>query len=120
MYGKAMYPYSFPMSIMTTVTGRVPSWTFADRIRKARIEMSLTQAQFAERIHAKEPAYAQWEAGNAKPRNLIEVARRIEQVTGISAAWLLGLTEPSDGGSNLETLRSLDECKDHVNLRLVA
>lgn len=74
---------------MATVS--VPAWTFADRIRKARREAHLSQAAFAERIGVGRQALASWEAGAARPGDLVEVARAVEREFHFSAAWLLGL-----------------------------
>ena len=43
-------------------------------------------------------AYSNWEAGKAKPRELVEVAKRIERLTGVPATWVIGLVEtaPAD------------------------
>ncbi|MCK6210571.1 helix-turn-helix domain-containing protein [Georgenia sp. EYE_87] len=75
------------------VTAYVPQWTFADKLRKARLSVGLAQIAFAEKLGVSAPAYAQWEAGRSNPRNVVQVARRVEAVTRVSAAWLLGLYE---------------------------
>ena len=82
--------------------GFVPEWTFADRLRKIRHMMApCTQVQFAEMIGENPKAYSQWESGNNGPRNLVAVAQKISDVTGVSPAWLLGLAAtvptPPDG-----------------------
>ncbi|MEJ1087023.1 helix-turn-helix domain-containing protein [Microbacterium sp. Mu-80] len=69
----------------------IPQWTFADRLRKARQQTGFGQKEFAEHIGAKASAYAQWEAGNNQPRNIVSVAKSIELLTRIPAAWLLGI-----------------------------
>jgi transcriptional regulator with XRE-family HTH domain len=76
--------------------GTVPTWTFADRIRKARREMRLSQTAFAERLGVGEKAYASWEAGASRPGKPVEIAERLEQATGWDRAWFLGwLDTPS-------------------------
>jgi transcriptional regulator with XRE-family HTH domain len=59
----------------------------------------MTQAEFAAAIGEEAKAYSQWESDNNKPRHLVEVCQSVERVTGVSAAWLLGLVPTSgDGG----------------------
>ena len=58
----------------------------------------LTQEEFAERLGVKAAAYSHWEAGRNTPRNLVTVAQRIEMLTGIPAAWTLGLLDSPQGG----------------------
>lgn len=78
--------------------GIVPEWTFADRLRKARRQTSMTQKAFAAAIGADEKAYSQWEAGNNRPRELVDICQAVERVTGVSAGWLLGLVPGSGDG----------------------
>ena len=69
----------------------IPAWTFADRLRKARQMTGMKQDEFAAHIEQKASAYAQWEAGNNKPRDIVAVAKRVELLTRIPASWLLGI-----------------------------
>lgn len=78
------------MSAQTT-SPRVPEWTFADRLRKARRQLGLTQREFAEKIEADPRRYAQWENDANLPRDLVQVAQRVEREAGVPAAWLIGL-----------------------------
>ena len=73
----------------------IPAWTFADRIRKARAVTGLGQKEFAEQIGAKASAYAQWEADNNRPRDIVTIAKSIEMLTRIPAAWILGIDQAS-------------------------
>jgi transcriptional regulator with XRE-family HTH domain len=75
------------------VSAFVPQWTFADKLRKARLTVDMPQARFAEEMGVSPAAYSQWESGRNGPRNVVHVARRVEAVTRVSAAWLLGLYE---------------------------
>lgn len=72
----------------------VPQWTFADRIRKARQSVEMDQKTFALNISKTPSAVAQWEAGNSKPRDIVNVAKSIEMLTRIPASWILGLDTP--------------------------
>ena len=72
----------------------IPEWTLADHLRKARQTTGLNQREFAERLGVKYTAYAQWEADNNRPRDVVLVAKRVEMLTGIPASWTLGVDEP--------------------------
>ena len=72
----------------------VPEWTFGDRLRRVRRSMGLKQGQFAQLIEVQAKAYGQWESDINKPHVVIRVARKVEQVTGVPAAWLLGVDRP--------------------------
>lgn len=82
------------------IAPRIPEWTFADRVRKVRRELGLTQVEMAERIGVDDKRYSQWEAGGNRPRDIVKIAQRIEVETGYSASWLVGLsvvTGPGQG-----------------------
>jgi transcriptional regulator with XRE-family HTH domain len=73
----------------------VPDWTFADRVRKVRRDvLGIEQAEFADRLGVTRQAYAAWESGRNEPRGLVAVAREIEQISGVPAAWILGVDAP--------------------------
>jgi transcriptional regulator with XRE-family HTH domain len=76
-----------------------PTWTLGDRIRKARLTTGMNQREFAPLIGVKPGSLAAWESDHSVPRNMLAVARRIAGLTGIPAAWVLGLDDgPPDGG----------------------
>lgn len=86
------------MSQTAAAEGRlIPEWTLGDRLRKARRSVKMTTAAFAEAINENPKTYGSWETDNSAPRNrdLLVMARRIEMLTRISAAWIIGL-EPDD------------------------
>lgn len=67
-------------------------WTFADRIRKVRRDvLAIDQGEFATRLGVTRQAYAAWESGRNEPRSILAVAKRIEAMSGVPAAWVLGL-----------------------------
>lgn len=84
------------MTITQNTRTRIPVWTFADRIRKARNEAGLDQKEFAQRIGVKASTYATYETGRNEPRfrDVFDLAKRVEDVSGVPAAWLIG--QPSD------------------------
>lgn len=56
----------------------------------------MTQAGFAAAIGVKEGSLAAWETDRATPRDIVTIAKRVEMLTQIPAAWLLGLSNPDD------------------------
>lgn len=70
-----------------------PPIEFGDRLRIARRHAGISQEELAESIGVSQSRVAAWEAGVSHPRGgeLIEVAKLIEEVTGVDAAWLLSL-----------------------------
>lgn len=75
----------------------IPEWTLADHLRKARQVAGMSQKEFAERLDVTPSSYAQWEAGNNKPRDVVAVAKRIEMLTRIPASWILGVHNGGNG-----------------------
>ncbi len=89
---------------MSTQTERVsaviPQWTFGDRLRKARHQAGMDQRSFADAVDATPGSLATWETDRSRPRDLVALAKRVELLTGVPAAWLLGLDEWAPWGSN--------------------
>jgi DNA-binding XRE family transcriptional regulator len=75
---------------------QVPQWTFADRIRKVRRDvLQIEQSAFADQLGVTRQAYAAWESGRNEPRSILAVAKRIEAMSRVPAAWILGVDHPS-------------------------
>ncbi|MGB7509276.1 MAG: helix-turn-helix transcriptional regulator [Mycobacterium sp.] len=55
----------------------------------------MTQSAFAAAIGVKEGSLAAWETDRATPRDIVSVAKRVEMLTNVPAAWLLGLGGPT-------------------------
>lgn len=73
---------------------QIPTWTLPDRLRKIRRDvLGVEQREFARRVGVTPQAYAAWEAGRNRPRDLVAFAQRIELLTGVPATWVLGLDE---------------------------
>ena len=68
-----------------------PEWTLGERLRKIRRHLGISQSEFAELIEQNPKSYSSWESDQARPRQLIAVAKRIEIATGVGASWTLGL-----------------------------
>lgn len=75
------------------VTRYVPEWSFADRLRKVRIDAGYDQREFAETIGITASSLAAYETGRATPRfkDINTFAERVEEITGAPAWWLLDI-----------------------------
>lgn len=73
--------------------GPLPVWTFADRIRKVRRDMKLTQGKFAALLGVGEKRYAAWESGINGPDDPRAICEKLEEVTGIPREWFMGWAE---------------------------
>lgn len=71
--------------------GLVPSWTFGDKVRKARDITALGQKEFAEKIGITPSSLAAYETGRTSPRfkDAPVIAKSIQMLTGIPYAWFL-------------------------------
>lgn len=69
---------------------RRPVWTWADRVRKVRRELGLTQAEFAELTGIHEKTIGAWESGKNVPKHTDETAELLERTTGFDRLWWIG------------------------------
>lgn len=70
-----------------------------DRIKQLRVELSLTQEQFANKIGFSRTAISAWEIGRNEPSN--DDTIKLANFFGVSTDYLLGKTD----------IRNLDELK---------
>jgi len=70
-----------------------PAWTFGDRMRKARRRSGMTVQDFAAALGVSTSALGQYETDRSAPRDVVDLARRVQDVTGIPATWTLGLDD---------------------------
>ncbi|GAA1401786.1 hypothetical protein GCM10009613_60670 [Pseudonocardia kongjuensis] len=83
--------------------GRIPRWTFADRMRKVRVDLlEMQQTELARHLGVTRAAYAAWESGRTTPRNILAIARQVEALSEVPAAWILGVDSPADPGPDNE------------------
>lgn len=69
---------------------------FIDRLKIAR--QNLSQQAAADKIGIKQQAYARYETGRSTPG--MDVLRKMCVVFGVSADWLLGLSDTMSGNAN--------------------
>ena len=74
---------------MTTQTVDGLSFTLGDRLRKARIHAELEQEDMAKKFGVTTGTISNWETGRGQPRNLPHVLEVWEDLTGVSAQWLM-------------------------------
>jgi transcriptional regulator with XRE-family HTH domain len=92
----------------TPPAGVVPAIELQDRLRIARRHAGLDQRTLARKIGASANTYSSWESGQARPRDLVKMAKAIADVTGVSTEWILGLGPTSVYSWNLTPeMRSL-------------
>lgn len=90
----------------TTEQHRCPGWTLGDRLRKARRRAGLTVAEFAGALQVTASALGQYETDRAHPRDVVQLARRVEAITGTPAEWTLGLIESPPATVELPVIRA--------------
>ena len=70
----------------TAGTTTIPSWTFGDRMAKARNHAGLTQGEIAERIGIARQSAVNYERDKTRP--LEAILRAWLEVTGVDEHWL--------------------------------
>jgi transcriptional regulator with XRE-family HTH domain len=82
--------------------GNVPTWTFGDKIRKARDISGLGQREFAEQIGITASSLAAYETGRSNPRfgDAPTLAKKIQVLVGIPYEWFLVDDSPAPDGDN--------------------
>lgn len=81
------------MSIETVVSPN-PQWDFGDRLRKVRRSIAgMNQREMAHALGITQKAYAAWESGLNRPKDIVAVAKQIEHIWPgqVMSAWLLGV-----------------------------
>jgi transcriptional regulator with XRE-family HTH domain len=69
-----------------TIAGVVPTWSLADRLRKARETRGLNQTELGELTGISRRAITRYECGETSPRRPHVIAWAM--ATGVSLAWL--------------------------------
>jgi len=81
----------------------IPGWSFGDRLRKARLMRGMDQRALARVLEVSPGAIGQWETDLTRPRNIAEVARRVQDVCRVPAWWLLDI-EPINVESSVDEI----------------
>lgn len=78
-----------------------PTWTFQDRLRKAREHAGLTQGALAEILGVAAGTIQRWEKGSLNPRP--KALEALAEATGVPLAWFHqdDATQPSAGTPDL-------------------
>lgn len=92
------------MTTSIQMGGKVPNWTIADRVRKAREFSGLKQLDLAESVGMARTSLARIEQGKSEPRRTTLIA--IAFATGVSLDWLeYGETPAPDNPGGGEVVR---------------
>lgn len=75
---------------------------FSERLRKARQDAKVSQETAANHINVQRPSYTQYESGRTEP-SLSNIAR-LAELYGVSADFLLGLTDDPKPMSKVDLL----------------
>lgn len=68
--------------------------TFGDRVRTARLDLGITRAQLAARIHATPGTLYSWEIGRSRPLRTSRAYGRLAEALQTSVDWLTTGREP--------------------------
>lgn len=72
----------------------VPEWTDGDKLRKVRLHMGMTQADFAEALQVNAVTYSGWESDRNRIKDLKTIARRIKVLSGTPLWWWFDTERP--------------------------
>ena len=88
--------------------------TLSERLRELRGTTS--QCDFAAKIGVKQTSYSSWERGVKDPA--AQTVAQISSTFGVSADWLLGLSNNRDGTPNSSVSPNLARLKDAATIVL--
>lgn len=86
----------------------------ASRLRELRGNVS--QSDFANKIGVKQTSYSSWERGVKDPA--AQTVALISSTFGVSADWLLGLTDNREGRCDASVTPNLERLKDAATIVL--
>lgn len=87
------------MTADVTPLGFIPEWTTADRLRRVRRSMAMKQPDFAKLLGVSPSTYSAWETGRNTPDDLVGLAVKLEQVSGVPRQWFLGWMDTPGPGA---------------------
>lgn len=94
------------MVLLEQSAGVIPTFTKADRYRKAREMTGLDQGEFAERAGISRQTVSNYEGGTREPRGLY--ARAWAEATGVDLYWLETGEAPDGAGASDDVRASRD------------
>ena len=125
-----MHPYGILRRMTTSPHEQWwPEVSFGDRLRIVRRGRDRTQEEMAKLLGVNKPTYSAWESGRNEPshREVRAVARRLEMLDNVPAAWTLGAydsapTQPGgpEGGEECAIRDSNPEPADSARPRRLA
>lgn len=74
---------------MSTETKKIPTFSFGERLAKARKDAGFTQKQMAYELDVSEATIAKWETDGGQPRDLFGIVEKWSDLTGIREDWLI-------------------------------
>lgn len=74
----------------------IPTWSIADRIRKAREHAGLDQTELADRTNIARSTISNYERGTTRPSKVY--VKTIALATGVDPEWIWSGNGPSDVG----------------------
>ena len=94
---------------VTVLRGWKPTLRFSDRLRLVRLQYGemvgrrIDQREMAQLTGIPHGSWGNWENGVSEPKNAVATAQKIVALTGVNAAWLLGLDafDPNQGTPNV-------------------
>lgn len=66
-----------------------PTWTFGDRLAKARRLAGLTQAELALRLGVSRKTLVAWEHDATEPQKPLKVTATVAELAGVPQTWLI-------------------------------
>lgn len=101
---------------VTRMPGRIPQWGLDDRLRKVRRDMGMTQEELAAALGVGAKAYGAWEAGTNRPADVLEVAQKMEAVSGVPRQWFIGWIDEAVGPAGFEPTTSSVKSREFADI----
>jgi transcriptional regulator with XRE-family HTH domain len=96
------------------IVGTIPTFTLADRLKKAREVTGLEQGEFAERAGMARTTVLNYERGHTTPRAIY--LRAWAEVSGVDLHWLETGMAPSEDEADISSrLRESNSRPSHYN-----
>jgi transcriptional regulator with XRE-family HTH domain len=97
----------------------IPQWTYGERLRKARADAGLEQEEMASRLGVSTGTISNWELGRTQGRKMLTRVEEWAEITGVPAAWLLGIEDPALVPGGQSTIEYISETAGRAAAALV-